>query len=143
VNGLLHDGLLERVSGAAADGFDLIASAQALLASASRENDTNPEASLVLAYDAARKACAALLAQQGLRARSVGHHATTEAVVRAQFGGPFDAFGRMRRRRVEVQHPQFPGDSVSSSEALGAIDLAQQIVAAASTLVHELSLFRE
>lgn len=72
VQALVHDGSLEYVSGAAADGAALLASAGSLLASASRELTANPDAAYVLAYDAARKSCAALLAQQGLRTKSGG-----------------------------------------------------------------------
>jgi len=31
------------------------------------------------------------------------HHVTTEYVVRAQFGGPFDAFSALRRLRSEIE----------------------------------------
>jgi hypothetical protein len=110
VTDLLAEGVLEHVSGAAADGTSLLASSARLLASATRELSANPEAAYVLAYDAARKARASLLAQQGLRTRSGGHHLTTEQVVRAQFGGPFDAFTSLRRRRSEIEYPWYPGD---------------------------------
>lgn len=59
VDGALADGRLERVSGGAADGSALLRSARALLSSAQRELDQNPEAAYVLAYDAARKASTA------------------------------------------------------------------------------------
>jgi hypothetical protein len=65
VDGLLAEGRLELVTRAAADGTTWLVSAQALLESAKRGNDANPEAPYVLAYDAARKASTALLAQQG------------------------------------------------------------------------------
>ena len=61
----------------------LLRSAQALLDSAMRERDYNPEAAYVLAYDAARKAATGLLAHQGLRPKSTGHHVTVETAVRA------------------------------------------------------------
>jgi hypothetical protein len=86
VEQLLADGRLEQVTGAAADGTALLRSAQALLDSAVRERDYNPEAAYVLAYDAARKAATGLLAHQGLRPKSTGHHVTVETAVRAQFG---------------------------------------------------------
>lgn len=80
VQALVRDGSREFVSGAGTDG-------------------------------AARMSCAALLAQQGLRRKSGGHHVTTsprhqvttEYVVRAQFGGPFDAFSALRRLRSEIE----------------------------------------
>jgi hypothetical protein len=98
VEQLLGDGRLERVTGSAADGTHWLTSATALLASARRESESNPEA----AYDAAGKACTPLIAQQGLRTKTTGHHVTVEQVVRAQFGGPFDGFGTLRRRRSEI-----------------------------------------
>lgn len=138
---LLTEGALEPVRGAAADGSQLLESAQRLLESAARELQENPEAAFVLAYDGARKSCAALLAQQGLRTRSAGHHVTTEQVVRAQFGGPFTLFGSMRRRRIEIEYPRFPGEDVSVDEAREALSQAQDIHLAASQLLGELGLF--
>ena len=76
VDGLLAEGRLELVIGTEADGSTWLVSAQALLESARRENAANPEAAYVLAHDAARKASTALLAQQGLRTKSGGHHVT-------------------------------------------------------------------
>lgn len=142
VEDLLTQGTLEQVSGAAADGTSLLASADSLLASASRELTVNPEAAYVLAYDAARKACVSLLAQQGLRTKSSGHHVTTELVVRAQFGGPFDAFSSLRRRRSEIEYPRYPGDSVTADEAAQALERARAIHDAASQLLPRLTLFR-
>lgn len=62
VQELLTSGALELISGAAADGTASLESARRLLSSADREASINPEAAFVLAYDAARKSCAALLA---------------------------------------------------------------------------------
>lgn len=138
----LTAGDLEVVTGSAADGRPLLDSALRLLTSADREAPLNPEASFVLAYDAARKSCSALLAQQGLRTRSTGHHVTTEQVVRAQFGGPFAAFSLLRRRRVEIEYPRMAGDAVTEAEARNAVVKARAIYDAAEGLVGELSLFR-
>ena len=142
INDLLAGGNLEPVRGIAADGGPLLDSAKGLLASAERESTANPEAAFVLAYDAARKACAALLAQQGLRTRASGHHVTTEDVVRAQFGGPFDAFGALRRRRSEIEYPRHPGDDVTPSEAVEAIESARAIPDAAAALLGQLTMYR-
>jgi uncharacterized protein (UPF0332 family) len=141
VHHLLAEGMLEAIRGSAADGSSLLDSSGRLLESAEREARENPEAAFVLAYDAARKSCAALLAQQGLRTRSSGHHVTTERVMRAQFGGPFDAFGVLRRRRIEVEYPQYPGDEVTLEEAREAIKGAQAMHTAASNLIEELGFF--
>ena len=142
VDQLLAEGRLEIISGAAADGAAWLSSAAALLESARREAGNNAEAAFVLAYDAARKASTALLAQQGLRTKATGHHVTVEQVVRAQFGGPFDAFGALRRRRSEIEYPQRPGDDIDLGEVPVAIDQAEAIIDAATRLAPQLELFR-
>jgi hypothetical protein len=114
---LIRDGRLETITGAAASGASWLSSATALLDSARRESESNPEAAYVLAYDAARKACTALLAQQGLRTKTTGHHVTVEQVVRAQFGGPFDSFSALRRRRSEIEYPQHPGEDIDPAKS--------------------------
>lgn len=142
VRDLLASGHLEHIGGAAANGSALLASSARLLDSAEREVNLNPEAAYALGYDAARKACAALLAQQGLRTRSAGHHVTTERVVRAQFGGPFDAFGALRRRRSEIEYPRHPGDDIDSSEAAEALEQVHQIYEAAVKLFDQLTVYK-
>jgi hypothetical protein len=142
VDQLLAEGRLEPVTGAAADGASWLASAGALMDSARRESSRNPEAGYVLAYDAARKASTALLVQQGLRPRATGHHVTVEQVVRAQFGGPFERFGALRRRRSEIEYPQRPGDDISQAEAETAIAAAEAIHVAAIALQPQLDLYR-
>ena len=65
-----------------------------------------------LAYDALRKAAAALLAVQGLRATSRGGHIAIQDAVQAQFGGPgspFPSFGRIRRSRNSYEYPDSDG----------------------------------
>ena len=142
VDQFLAEGRLETISGAAADGTALLRSATALLESARREADSNPEAAFVLAYDAARKASTALLAQQGLRTKTNGHHVTVEQVVRAQFGGPFDAYAALRRRRSEIEYPQRPGDDIDPSEVPIALDQVAAMIEAATQLTPVLGLFR-
>lgn len=139
---LLASGDLDQIHGAAAQGAALLASAEGLVASAHRELNANPEAAFALAYDAARKSCAALLAQQGLRTRSAGHHVTTERVVRLQFGGAFEDFAALRRRRAEIQYPRHPGDMVTTSEAAEALARADAILSASGQLLGRLTIFR-
>ena len=108
VDGLLAEGRLELVIGAEADGAAWLVSAQALLESAKRETDANPEAAYVLAYDAARKASTALLAQQGLRTKSAGHHVTVEQVVRAPVRRPLRWVRRTAPATIRDRIPQAP-----------------------------------
>jgi hypothetical protein len=142
VDRLLAEGRLEVITGSAADGTELVASAERLLMSARREVGFNPEAAFILAYDGARKSSTGLLAQQGLRTTSAGHHAAVEAVVRAQFGGPFDRFGSLRRRRSEIEYPRYPGDDVTVTEVESAISDAADILAAVIQIRPSLTFFR-
>lgn len=59
---------LETIVGAQSDGRSWIDKARRTLKSASELTGADPDSAYVLAYDAARFACTALLAQQGLRA---------------------------------------------------------------------------
>lgn len=142
VRDLLESGHLEHISGAAANGFALLMSSARLLESAEREATINPEAAYILGYDSARKACAALLAQQGLRTRSSGHHVTTEKVVKAQFGGPFNTFGALRRRRSEIEYPRHPGEDIETAEVNEALEQVSEIHISAVKLLGELTLYR-
>ncbi|TDD66355.1 hypothetical protein E1262_22390 [Jiangella aurantiaca] len=139
---LLKEGRLEPITGAAAAGDMHLQSARAMLASAEREADHNPEAAYVLAYDAVRKAATGLLAQQALRPRQNGHHVTVEEAVRAQFNGDFHEMAALRRRRGEIEYPIAPGDNVTSEEVADAIQVSARIVAAAGTILPTLSFYR-
>jgi hypothetical protein len=90
---------LEHVTGAAADGRPLLRQAKTTAATAATLTHAGPYSAYILAYDAARFACTALLAQQGLRPTTDGGHTAVAAAVRAQFGPGFRPFATMRRRR--------------------------------------------
>jgi hypothetical protein len=83
---------LELVAGAGADGTPLLAQAQKTAATAAAVVLNDAYSAYVLAYDAARFACIALMAQQGLRATTSGGHYAVERTVRAQFGEGFRPF---------------------------------------------------
>ena len=105
VEQLIARGELERVTGAAADGTPLLEPARKTAATAAGLTTSDAYSAYVLAYDAARFACIALLAQQGLRATTSGGHYAVEQAVRAQFGDGFRPFGALRRRRNELEYP--------------------------------------
>ena len=65
---LLEERRLERVLGAQADGSPWLDRARQTIAAARAIEDAAPDSAFVLAYDAARQACTALLAQQGFGA---------------------------------------------------------------------------
>src|SRR5690606_3441131 len=109
VNSYVRPNKIDSIEGTAAAGAPHLESARATLESAHRELEHNPESAYILAYDAARKAGVAVLAQQGLRSTGSGHHATVAEIVRVQCGGAFEHLDTMRRRRNEVEYPMVPG----------------------------------
>jgi len=104
---------------------------------------SDPYSAYVLADDAARFACIALLAQQGLRATTSGGHYAVEQSVRAQFGDGFRPFGALRRRRNELEYPHLPAGTATSEEAGHAAGTAQRLIAAASQLLPQLSFLSQ
>lgn len=132
---------IESISGAAAQGAPHLDSARAALVSAHRELELNPEAAYTLGYDAARKAAVAILAQQGLRARGQGHHATTQESVRAQCGGAFENLGTMRKRRNEIEYPLVPGGGPDAAEVAEALEWTAQMITHAEQVMDDLPIF--
>ena len=141
VERLLAAGHVERVQGAQADGASWLDRARRGLQAARVLAESAPDSSVVLAYDAARQACVALLAQQGLRPTTVGGHYVVEEVIRAQFGPALRAFGGLRRRRNELEYPLFPTEQASAAEAAETLKTAGEIIDAASKLVPSLGFF--
>jgi hypothetical protein len=134
---------LEHVTGAAADGDPLLAQARTTAATAADLAQRDARSAYVLAYDAARFACLALLAHQGMRATTGGGHYAVERAVRAQFGEGFRPFADLRRRRNELEYPLLPADTATADEATEAVEVAQRLIAAANGLLGQLSFFAQ
>ena len=128
------------LEGGQADGQPWIAKARRTLASAADLAGRDPDSAYVLAYDAARFACTALLNHQGLRPTTTGGHYAVDVAIREQFGGPFEQFGGMRRQRNELEY-RFAIESVTSSDADHAVTLATQLVDTAERVLPHLGLF--
>jgi HEPN domain-containing protein len=141
VERLLAAGHAERVQAAQADGASWLDRARRGLEAARILAESAPDSSVVLAYDAARQACVALLAQQGLRPTTAGGHYVVEEVIRAQFGPALRAFGGLRRRRNELEYPLYPTEQASPAEAAETLNTAGEIIDAASKLVPNLEFF--
>ncbi len=140
VERLLSDSRIQRVTGSAADGMGWLERAERTIRTA-RAIDGDPESALILGYDAARQACTAVLAQQGLRPTTAGGHYVVEEVLRAQFGDGFRGFGALRRRRNEIEYPMHPGDDVEPDEAAAALDAAAKLIDSARKLLPNLAIF--
>lgn len=134
---------LEHVTGMAADGAPLLAQARRTAATAAGLVQADAHSAYVLAYDAARFACIALLAQQGMRATANGGHYAVERAVRAQFGEGFRPFADIRRRRNELEYPRLPADTATAEEAKQAVEIAKSLTAAAAKLLGQLSFFAQ
>jgi uncharacterized protein (UPF0332 family) len=141
IDQLLAQRYLERVQGAQADGRSWLDKARQTLDAARLIAQAAPDSSIVLAYDAARQACVALLAQQGLRPTTAGGHKAVDDAVRAQFGAGLRAFGGLRRRRNELEYPDYPTEKASTDEATEALQTATEIIDAASQLLPNLGFF--
>ena len=104
--------ITDRLAVAEADGNPLLEQAGRTTTAAALVSG-DAYSAYVLAYDAARFACIALLAQQGLRTTTSGEHYAVEQAVRAQFGDGFRPFGVLPRRRNELEYPHLPSDAAT------------------------------
>jgi HEPN domain-containing protein len=138
---LLDQGSIERVQGAQADGESWLERARRSLDAARMLVQAAPDSSITVTYDAARQACVAPLAQQGLRPTTSGGHYAIEEAIRAQFGASLRAFGGLRRRRNELEYPLYPTEKASAEEAAEAIKTADHIIDAVAGLLPNLGFF--
>ena len=94
---LLREGELDSVVASNEVAAQLLTTAQAHVALAAHGVDDDPAGALQLSYDAARKASAAPLAIQGVRATTRGGHIAVIDAVRAQFNdrGGVEVVGKL------------------------------------------------
>lgn len=135
VEELISSGAIQRLAHADAGTHALIERAHQLIRSARSLLADDPVTAYVVAYDAARHAGAALLAEQCLRATAAGGHVALEKAISAQFGGIFARFGALRRRRHELDYPVSEEDFADRDETARAIATAEQIVNDAQTIL--------
>jgi uncharacterized protein (UPF0332 family) len=140
VRRLVADGELEAVEASADEAERLIGTAEAHVRLASLGLDDDSAGALQLSYDAARKASAALLAVQGLRATTRGGHIAVIDAVRAQFNdkGGLPVFGqlnRLRRRRNNTEYPSLTTPDVTPEEAAQALAIAREVIDGAKKIL--------
>lgn len=141
VERLLTDGELQTLTGAHADGMPWVEKARRTVTTALAAADSDPDSAYILAYDAARFAATAVLVQQGLRPTTRGGHYALDVAVRDQVGGPFTAFGGMRRQRNELEYPLFISGELTPADARSAAAQAKEMIDAAHQLLPHLGLF--
>lgn len=116
----------------------LIEAAHRHVKSAEVLRDDDPELAYAAVYDAIRKAMAAMLQAQGLRATTMGGHLAVQRAVRAQFGASMGALlrpvDRIRTTRHAIQYPDqetwVDADAVSADlpAAIALIDAAEKAI---------------
>ena len=120
IDALIDAGELERVPASRQAAEAELVRARTHVSSARQLLATDPEGAYTLAYDAARRALAAVLQNQGLRATSRGGHTVIYEAVRAQLDPPLGSslrpFNRMRARRNEVEYRSSEAPVVTSEE---------------------------
>lgn len=103
---------------------------------------TDPVGEFQLAYDAARKALAALLVAQGLRPTHTGGHISVYDAVMAQFDPPlgdaFRPFGWMRPLRNDSEYPSIDKPVAVAADAHAGRTAANEMVKTATRLLDEL-----
>ena len=109
VDQMIERGELDRVVPSREQADLLLKQARAHVETARASAPDDPAGAYSLAYDAARKALAAVLANEGLRASSRGGHIAVYEAATAQLVPPLGAqirpFDRMRRTRNAHEYP--------------------------------------
>jgi hypothetical protein len=130
---LLADGELEIVTASETHAQRLLDEAHRHLRSAEQIAEGDTTGAYQLAYDAARKACSALLAVQGLRAPPKAGTSPSKTPCANSSGGPagvkaFDALGRMRRRRAASEYPRPDTPTITADDTTDAITTTRTIL---------------
>ena len=141
VEALLTRGDLEQVAPSPENAARLLAEADRHLRSAELVAAADPSGGYDLMYAAARKAMAAALAVQGLRATSRGGHVAVQEAVTAQLGrsgAVVRPFGRLRRTRNDADYPRLDTPQLTEEDLAEDLPKATDIVAAMRRLLPHL-----
>lgn len=139
IEAMLQDRLLERVPPSRKQAAALVETARRHVASARLVAPSDPHGAYQLAYDAARKALAAVLENEGLRATRPGGHVAVYEAVLQQLDPPMGAlirpFNAIRRLRNQLEYastnaPRLtPEDVIETLAPVGRmIDLANRVI---------------
>ncbi|MBS2963319.1 hypothetical protein KGA66_09700 [Actinocrinis puniceicyclus] len=140
---MISAGELQRVPASREFADGLLDQARAHLGSGERIKDEDAHGAYVLVYDAARKALAAVLENQGLRATSRGGHVALGQAVRAQLDPPMGSalrpFERMRRRRNTIEYAPADTPRTTAQDVADDLPKARALIDLAATLLDEMS----
>jgi hypothetical protein len=140
---MIARGELERVPASREHADLLLAQARQHLDSTQIIGQTDPAGAYQLLYDAARKALAAVLENQGLRATSRGGHIAVREAVSAQLDPPLGSilrpFDRLRRRRNQAEYPAAEGPGFTTDEIDRDLPKVREIVTAVAKVLDQMS----
>lgn len=108
VERLLDQRHLQRVPADTSTSHSMLDASDRHVGSAEMTAEGDAEGAFALTYDAARKAAAALLAHQGLRATTAGGHIAVIEAIEAQFPDVpgLRSLNRLRRRRNQAEYAE-------------------------------------
>ena len=142
IDSMLSSGELQRVPASREHADSLLDQARQHLVSARAVVENDPEGAYAIGYDASRKALAAVLENQGLRATSRGGHVAVYRSVHAQLDPPLGAvlrpFDRMRRRRNGLEYPDFEAPALAPADVEEDLRRAEAIVELAVRTLDEM-----
>ena len=142
---LLAAGELDRVPPSHDRAVLLLRQADNHLETATIRAQGDPEGAYALLYDAARKALAAILENQGLRSTSAGGHIGLYEAVSAQLDPPLGKvlrpFQRLRRRRNSLEYPDFAEPALKPEGVTAECRTAAEIVSVARRALSEMAPF--
>ncbi len=143
LDSMINRGELERVPASREQADLLLAQAHQHVSSARAIAESDPAGAYQLLYDAARKALAAVLENQGLRATSRGGHIAVREAISAQLdpplGGIFRPFDRLRRRRNQAEYPSADEPGFGADDIDRDLPKVREIVEAAAKVVDQMS----
>ncbi len=145
VDGLLADGHLQKVKPDRNLADLAIGQAKRHLDASHHTLEVDPVGSFQLAYEASRKAFAAVLENEGLRATSKGGHRAIEDALRAQLvpplGKQISNFGWMRSLRNASAYPSFERPTADADDARKAQLMADELIALAEKLLDQMPVY--
>jgi hypothetical protein len=142
---MINGGQLEQVPASREHADVLLDQARLHVQTARTAATQDPSGAYQLLYDAARKALAAILENQGLRATSRGGHLAVLDAVSAQLDPPLGKilrpFDRMRRRRNTAEYPRIGTMSVTPDEVAADLPRANEMIDLASRVLDQMNPF--
>lgn len=145
IDSLLAKQQLERVTPSRDLADMMITQARNHLSSARTVKESDTAGAFQMAYDAARKSLAAILANQGLRAKGAGGHANLYDAVRAQLDPPMGSklrpFDWMRQTRNDTEYPSVERPVATAPDVDEAIAAAEVMIDVASKVLDSMPTY--